>query len=358
MNIFRSLGTENRIFKDERVFQPDFLPGELLHRERELKEMAISLRSAASGKRSENLLLVGPAGTGKTSCSRTVLKQLSEYSQRPLPLYVNCWETSTRFGVLSELAEKLETLLPRRGIAADEVMRRVVEAIKYENKTPVIVLDEIDRLFVSKNGEEMVIYDLARAQEVFGVQVALIGITNDNELMARMDGRVRSSFSPRVIEFKQYTITDLKDILKERALLAFFPDVLDSEVIPLCAAIGAKAGGDCRVALNALWQAGREAEGKNSQKVLVGHVKLVKERALEMSKQISEKKAGEFDELDTTILALLKKGEMESGELYKSLAPFKFTDRALRLRLERLEELRAIESVKKGAGKAFQIRKG
>jgi cell division control protein 6 len=352
------MGAEVRIFKDERVFQPDFLPDELLHRERELREMAISLRSAASGKRSENLLLVGPAGTGKTSSARAVLKQLSEYSQRPLPLYVNCWEISTRFGVLSELAEKLETLLPRRGIAADEVMRRVVEAIKYENKAPVIVLDEIDRLFVSKPGEEMIIYDLVRACEIHSVQIALIGITNDTGLMARMEQRMRSSFSPRVVEFRPYSITDLKDILKERALLAFFPDALDREVIPLCAAIGAKSGGDCRVALNALWQAGREAEAKNSQKVLVEHVKAVKERAIEMSRQLSEKKAGDFDELDTTILGLLKKKEMESGELYKALAPFRLTDRALRLRLERLEELNTIESEKKGAGKVFRIMKG
>ncbi|MEM2137687.1 MAG: AAA family ATPase, partial [Candidatus Anstonellaceae archaeon] len=94
-NIFRAASSsrENRIFRDESALSPEFLPEELPGREREIKELVYCLQPAAENRQPQHSLLLGPPGTGKTSASRFVLKHLSEYSQRPLPVYINCWES-------------------------------------------------------------------------------------------------------------------------------------------------------------------------------------------------------------------------------------------------------------------------
>src|SRR3989338_9451585 len=95
-NIFARGRVEQRIFKDERALMPEYLPDVLPHREREIREIADALRGAADGRGAENLLLTGPTGTGKTSVSKYVLKELADYSSRVVPLYINCWEVTTR----------------------------------------------------------------------------------------------------------------------------------------------------------------------------------------------------------------------------------------------------------------------
>src|SRR5271157_416568 len=98
-NIFKKMSTENEVFQDERVLMPDYLPEVMTHRERQIEEVAYGLKGAAGGKKTENMLILGPSGTGKTSTVRYVLKQLQEYSQKVVPIYINCWESSTRHSI-------------------------------------------------------------------------------------------------------------------------------------------------------------------------------------------------------------------------------------------------------------------
>jgi len=121
-NIFRSPRGENRILRDENALLPDYLPGELPGREREIKELVYCLQPASENRQPEHALLYGPPGTGKTSVARYVLKQLSEYSARPLPIYINCWESPSHYSILSEIAYALDKKITRRTIAADEML--------------------------------------------------------------------------------------------------------------------------------------------------------------------------------------------------------------------------------------------
>ncbi len=331
-NIFKKLGAERGVFKDERALLPEYLPDALPHREREMKEIALALRPAASGGRPENVVVVGPPGTGKTACARFVLKQLGEYSQRVLPIYINCWEISTRHGILNKIASSLGEFVPRRGIATDEITERLADVLSKEKKIPIVVLDEIDRLLASQYGEDKVLYDMARANEVFGVGLGVIGITNSEEFLSRIDARIRSSLAQRQMKFERYAPQQLKDILHERAKLAFFPNTLDEEVVPLCAAHAAKMGGDARIALSCLWKAGRAAEKEGAAKVGGAHVRtaFAEPEEIDISK---------FGEMEKKIIRILKeKGELGSGELYSALRT-KETDRTIRNYLTRLEKL-------------------
>jgi len=374
MNIFRSAKGENRIFRNESALLPDFLPGELPGREKEVRELVYCLKPASENRQPEHALLVGPPGTGKTSVSRFVLKQLSEYSQRPLAVYVNCWESPSRFAILSALAASLGELMPRRGIATDEIFSRIVEVAKKDGRIPIIVLDEVDRLETSDDGIQ-VLYDLCRANELHSLKTGVIAITNDEEFHIRLDSRVRSSFVQHTFKFAPYGVPQLKEILSQRAALAFFEGALDSEVVPLCAAVAFKsggdyvlrhssppaaAGGDARVALSILLSAGKAAERENAQRVLVTHVRQVEESAQRQSVSKAERKIPALDEIDQKIVGLAKQAGsagIESGKLYEALSKFA-KERALRNRVENLERTGLItaETIKLGTGRSRVIR--
>ncbi|MCX6778159.1 MAG: AAA family ATPase [Candidatus Micrarchaeota archaeon] len=331
------------LFRNENALLPDYLPDDLPNREKELKEIAACLRPIAEGGRPENLIIVGPTGVGKTSCARYVLRELSAYTRRALPLYINCWEVSTRHAILGMLATSLGEILPRRGIATDEITERIVEMLKKEKKVPVIVLDEVDRLVASPYGEENVLYDLARAKEIFGVDIALIGITNRPAFLANLDGRIKSSLAQARMEFAPYSPAQLKAILAERAKIAFVADALDADVIPLCAAIGAKNGGDARVAIAALWKAGKSAERKGTERVAVENVKDGRELG---------KVARELGEVETRIIEIIDEfGSVTSGELYEKLG---MNERTVRNYLTKLEKMNLIETTEvRGEGRGM-----
>ncbi|MFA4983010.1 MAG: AAA family ATPase [Candidatus Micrarchaeia archaeon] len=339
MNLFRlAKGTgENRIFRDENALLPDFLPEELPGREREVRELVYCLSPASENRQPSHALLVGPPGVGKTSAAKLVLKHLSEYSKRPLPVYVNCWESQSRFAVLSELSVALEEPMPRRGIAADEVFARVVEIGKKEGRIPIMVLDEVDRLS-GQDGGVQVLYDLCRAGEAHSFKVGVVAITNDAEFPLRLDPRIRSSFVQHILSFGAYTVPQLKDILSARAGAAFIDGALDADVVPLCAAIAFKQGGDARVALSLLHSAGKAAERQNSSRVLVEHVRAMQDKALAESSVKAERKLSEMDEIDQKIVLLAKeagKEGIESGSLYLKMSKLA-GERAVRARVDRL----------------------
>ena len=358
-NIFRSARGENKIFRDENALLPDYLPGELPGREHEIKELVYCLQPASENRQPEHALLYGPPGTGKTTCARYVLKQLSEYSARPLPIYINCWESPSRFSILSDIANALGEMLPRRGIAADEILSRVFEIAKKEERIIIVVLDEADRLETSDDGVQ-ILYDLCRAGELHSLKTAVIAITNDEEFHTRLDARVRSSFVQHSYKFAAYSVPQLKEILGQRAKKAFFEGALDAEVVPLCAAIAVKrggeyalgnsvqpaAGGDARVAFSLLRCAGKAAERENAARVEVKHVRATQEEALAASTNKVERKLPTLDELDQKIVEKVRAAGaagIESGKLYASLRKL-LGDRALRQRVDRLEKIGMLET--------------
>lgn len=351
-NIFKKISVEREIFQDERVLMPDYLPEVMPHREKQIEEIAYGLKGAAGGKKTENMLIIGPSGTGKTSTVRYVLKQLQEYSQRVVPIYINCWESSTRHSILNNIASTLGEFIPRRGISTDEITDKIGEVLKKEKKTPIIALDEVDRLFASPSDEEKVLYDLARAKELFSTDFGVVAITNNNEFLMKLDQRIRSSLVQKQIAFKQYTPIELKDILKSRAKLAFCPESLSEGVLPLCAARAAKNNGDARLAINLLWKAGKMAERENSEKVSEEHVKRAFEEVGE-GEQVEERLQGREREIYEFVK---EKGEITSTEVYEKFKDE--TDRSIRNYISILVSLNLItaKETKGGVGKRGKTR--
>lgn len=350
-NIFKKISAEMEIFQDERVLMPDYLPEVMPHRERQIEEIAYGLKGAAGAKKTENMLILGPSGTGKTSTVRYVLKQLQEYSQKVVPIYINCWESSTRHSILNNIVSTLGEFIPRRGISTDEITDRIGEVLRRDKKIPIIALDEVDRLFAGSSEEEKVLYDLARAKELFSTDFGVVAITNSDEFLVKLDQRIRNSLVQKQIVFKQYSPIELKDILKSRAKLAFYPESLSEEVIPLCAARAAKNNGDARLAISLLWKAGKIAERENSEKVGEGHVRKAFEEVGE-GEVVEEKLQGREKEVYEFIK---EKGEVTSSEIYEKFKDE--TDRSLRNYISMLASLNLITAeTRGGVGKRGKTR--
>lgn len=353
-NIFRRLAQEQGIFRDEKYLQPDYMPAELYGRDSQMKDMASFLQAAAKGSVPPSMLLVGKPGTGKTSMAKLILNQLCEVSSKPKKIYINCWENTTRYGILNKLVMELGDMLPRRGIATDEIVERLSEIGRREKTIPIIILDEVDRLLSS--GESQVLYDLSRAQEALGLSASVIAITNEEDLPAKLDARVRSSLTNHTIHFPAYTPNELKEILLQRSKGAFFADAIDSDVVGLCSAIGAKNGGDARLTIHLLWAAGKMAQSEGAKKITVGHVQKVKQRSEAHARIPAQRKTDGLDEIDKQIIEFIKSNPAcDSGSLYSHLgAKDENLQRNARNHLQKLEAAGLIVGAEasKGAGRS------
>lgn len=352
MNIFRATAGEGGLFRDERVFRPDYVPAELLFRERQIGEIAHSVKPAAHGKQPQNLLLYGPSGTGKTSCARFVLRELSEYSQKAQPLYLNCWEYSSRHAILHALLEGIGMMAPKRGLSSGEIMDKVLEGLRQSGKTPILVLDEVDRLFAAQSEEQRVLYDLGRLPEIHGFQIGIIGITNNRDVLVQADARTKSSLMQGEVEFKKYAPQELRGILSERAKLGYEQGALSEEVIPLCAAVSAKSGGDARVAIAVLWKAGLEAERRGAKRVMPEHVKAVQEKCIQEAKTLGIRKEEELAECERKIIKIIaaEGGSVESGKLYELLGLSAGEERSTRLHIATMVKSGVLEEKEEREG--------
>ncbi len=343
-NVFAKAKRLNQLFRDEAVLYPDFLPEQLLEREKETNELVFALKPASAGGKPRNLFVYGSPGTGKTAVTRFVLKQLQEYSGKAKPVLVNCFEANSRHAVLSFLAEKFGAIAPTRGVGSEEIYSELLGSWKRSGTVPIIVLDEADQLLSTEDGSKL-LYDLLRVSELQKTRSGVIIISNDSELLVQLDERVKSSLSAQQLFFEKYSPKQLKTILSERAKLAFLPEAIDSEIVSLTAGHAAKMGGDCRVGIECLLAAGREAEKQNSEKVLSEHLRRV---FASVDKVSLEKRLKYLNPTETMVLKQIARHDgLTSGDLLvfvQDEEKKKIGERMFRQIVSKLEQMRLVEA--------------
>ncbi|QZY00872.1 Cdc6/Cdc18 family protein [Halobaculum rubrum] len=332
--LFDDLLSGEPIFENKEVLRPSYTPHELPHRKDQINKMATILVSALRGETPSNILIYGKTGTGKTASAKFVSQELESTSQKydvPCEVeYINCEVTDTQYRVLAQLANKfieknerviddrLDDLRDLRSTAADddralegtefasvadvderiadlesdrEEMQEVpmtgwptdrvystfFDAVDYHERVVVIMLDEIDKL-VEKSGDDT-LYNLSRMNsELTNSRISIMGISNDLKFTDFLDPRVKSSLGEEEIVFPPYDANQLRDILQHRSDIAFKPDALTEDVIPLCAAFAAQEHGDARRALDLLRTAGELAERSQADLVEEAHVRQAQDK--------------------------------------------------------------------------------
>lgn len=327
------LYSESTIFKNEKILSPDYLPEMLPHREHQIKQVADNLLPASKGRQPQNTFLFGPPGIGKTVSIKSVFRQFEEFSGIKT-IYINCWDYKTATAVLSKIVIDLGYPVQRRGWAKDEIFSRLIEVLNKLNKSLIICLDEVDQL------EEEALYDLLRltAKNPLGI----VAISNNQFVFSSFEARIRSSLSMDEIEFKPYTLVEMKDILQERVKHALTS--VDNGVILLAANHAVQKGGDVRIGLQCLMKAGRIAEQDNAGKLKVDHIRKVLKEVGKAKPEILKEKVIDHEK---RILEILNDGnKWQSGNLYKKYCETcenPVSDRAFRDFVNHLVEINLIK---------------
>jgi len=259
----------------------DFLPSQLPHREEEILKLGSILAPSLRRMKCSNAFIYGKTGTGKTAVSKYVLSRLSRKSEEVggwiKTCYVNCRVAGTEYRVTASLCSFLGLNVPFTGLSTAEVLDRFISQIKKAKAYLIIVLDEIDVLV--KGYGDRLLYELTRINENLEAgRVTILGVSNDLHFKEFLDPRVLSSLSEEEVVFKPYTAGQLKDILLQRAKLAFKPGALTDSALNLCAALAASEHGDARRALDLLRVAGELAERENAERVEDYHVREAQKR--------------------------------------------------------------------------------
>ncbi|MFB6069533.1 MAG: Cdc6/Cdc18 family protein [Halanaeroarchaeum sp.] len=249
------IGDPNRgaIVADARVFQEDWVPGDLDHRDAELNLMASALQPVVEGEAGNELFLAGPSGAGKTVSAKYILQRLREQVLDIETQYVNCWSDYTRYRVFYRVVDGIDSLeVHRHRASASDLLDR----IRAVDHPVVVILDEVDQL-----EETAALYDL---YEVPHVEMVLVS-NSETEVLADLDDRLRSRLrSATRVNFDRYGTDALAAILRERVEVGLQPGVVDPEEVE---AIARAADGNARDAIAILRSAAQLAESRDADEI-------------------------------------------------------------------------------------------
>ncbi len=270
--IFHRAKQGKPLFTDRKALSPDFIPQSLPFRDEQTRAVAEVLAPVLHDSKPSNLLLYGKTGTGKTAVTRYVLGKLKAEagSSALISAYVNTRISATEYRTLAELAKfvdlPVDKQIPFTGLSIGEVIERICDSVRASSKQVILVLDEIDYL-VKAYGDNL-LYELTRSGDRLAPGfLSLVGISNDLKFKDELDPRVLSSLSEEELVFPPYTVDELREILTERAQMAFSPKAASPAAVSLCAAMAGSEHGDARRAIDLLRIAGEVAEREGLKEI-------------------------------------------------------------------------------------------
>jgi cell division control protein 6 len=275
------LSWDESVFREEHVFEIDYVPETFKHRESQTQSLQYALRPAVRGSRPLNVMARGPPGTGKTTSVQKLFDELSAQTD-VRTVRVNCQVDSTRYAIFSRIFEGIfDYEPPSSGISFKKLFRQITDKLVEENEVLVVALDDVNYLFYEGEASDT-LYSLLRAHEAHsGAKIGVIVISSDLNLdvIEELDTRVQSVFRPEDVYFPVYDRQEIIDILGERVKRGFHEGVIGPEVLERVAELTAESG-DLRVGIDLLRRAGLNAEMRASRTVSLQDV----EDAYEKSK--------------------------------------------------------------------------
>ena len=208
------------VIDDTTPLQGNYIPSEFINRE-EAQAFLDSTFSEVTAAGTQNIVITGPRGTGKTHIIR---KQLRELPTTVTTCYVNCRQNNTQYKALSNIYRTLFDEDIGDGLHTATLQQELEHRLTGET---LLVLDDLDFLLLN-NGDDLLYYLSRRLSP----EITLVLITaNDGTLESRLEERTYSSLNPQRLGLVPYTIEEQFDILAARARHALTPQSLHRQAL-------------------------------------------------------------------------------------------------------------------------------
>lgn len=269
--------------------------------ERGVIEKIISRSDTSSTSPIHSLFVVGPPGTGKSSCVSHVTKESilvqNNAGIRSVLIHLNCNAYASPLLLYNTIRERIIEAIPikqrqkcrhRATIDSDEVHTFLRKIFQMSTKFPhiTIVLDEVDRLMqmpvTTQFSVQQLLKFLLQWGELPQSTFRFIGILNGMDMHTRISDLLKtynSTKSTQVLLFPSYTYPELVHILETYVLDAYQienntnnPEVIEPRTIELIARKIAARDGDARQAIGLLQQCARTCLQQNRDKLTVRDV--------------------------------------------------------------------------------------
>lgn len=269
---------DNIVYKNRDALREDYQPDDLVGRDEELETYQAALQPVINGEQPNNIFLYGKTGVGKTAATRYLLDHLKEaaeeYDDIDLTVvFLNCDGLTSSYQIATRLVNEFRSdvnQISTTGYPRAAVYEMLWDELENCSGTILIVLDEVDHV-----EDDSILYQLPRAranENLSNAKVGIIGISNDFSFHDNLSPKVKSSLCEQELHFPAYNANELQEILKQRVAVAFHDGVIEDDVIPLCAAYGAKDAGDARQSLDLLMKAGDLARDEETKTVSTDQV--------------------------------------------------------------------------------------
>ncbi|MGA2664297.1 MAG: AAA family ATPase [Nitrososphaerales archaeon] len=268
------------VFRNESVLVPEYVPPTTPHRGEQMRALEAYFQGVVerSGQMSQNVLLSGPIGSGKTMCAKklgvTLEKSALLYGNRLKFFHVNCRIDRSLQAVLTKCLRFLGHGYPSRGFGFEELLQSFFEVLTEDRIHLIVAFDEVDSLVTS---DTSALYTITRLREVSqGAQVfSSLLISKTLDYLKSADLSTLSSLQWNSISLDPYSSQQLYDILQSRSQDAFNDGCVDDDSLELAAEI-ASTYGDARYAIDLIYRAGKMAELADSPRVAPEHVRRAK----------------------------------------------------------------------------------
>ncbi len=277
-NIIEDELLSKTVIKNPDKLDFDYVPDELIHRDEQLKFLSQMFKPLLSGV-SQNAVIKGPVGTGKTVIAKKFCKTLARTARKKginiEYVHLNCRKRSTDSMALLGILNHFDSRFPDRGFSVDEMLQVLKKQLNRKNAQLLVVLDEADALLKK---ESNLVYNLTRFSDeetVNKIPVSLI-LISQKDVLSMLDSSSLSTFKrSNILKFDSYTRNELYDIISQRVELAFTIGSVQDDCIDLISDISSEWG-DARFAIELLSKAGFAADSKHKDVVNPEDVRFAK----------------------------------------------------------------------------------
>jgi len=252
---------DSSVFKNQDIFNINYLPEIIQCRDKELKSILINIKPLLTNNKVLNTMIMGNSSTGKTTVIRHALLEIENYTDIKT-CYINCNIQDTIRKCYFQIFKVLFELDPRNNVATEILQEQIME--KLEQEPLILVFDDLNHL--SMNDSNKLINEFFRANEFYHTNMAIIIIVNNILFKYSLEKNAQSILQCNEILFKDYTEEEMFSILKARCDKGFKQGVITDEQIRKISFMAANHS-SLRWGLRILNTLGLKIESENRDKI-------------------------------------------------------------------------------------------